>query len=123
MGQTGYSRGTKSLDPMEQADVVCINSGLPPPFFFVIDISKMTASAPHTLPKSPAHIANAPEGYMFHARIYPGLQTPVAMGSPYEGKGKGHVAKETSTFTKGQPMYNSAKDPAQVRTTGMESFQ
>ena len=80
----------------------------------------MKSSAPSTLPKSAARIPNAPEGYMFHARIYPGTQAPVAMGSPYEGKGK--MAKPSEVFSKGQPMYNSSKDPARIRTTGMEAF-
>jgi hypothetical protein len=77
----------------------------------------MYNSAPKTIPKD----AKAGHGYQFHERIYPGTQTPVAMGSPYESKSGSRVAKESSTFSKGKPMYESSKDPAQVRTTGMES--
>lgn len=79
----------------------------------------MKNSAPLTIPKSGAHIANAPEGYMFHARIYPGTAAPKAMGSPYEGS---HVAKSSSTFEKGQPMYEASKDPMKIRTTGGGPF-
>ena len=76
---------------------------------------KTVRDAPKTLPKSAAKIPNAPEGYMFHARIYPGTVLPKANGSPYEGS---HVAKMSSTFSKGQPMFESAKDPQLIRTTG-----
>jgi hypothetical protein len=80
----------------------------------------MRDSAPKTIPKSAKMIPNAPSEYMFHARIYPGKETPVAMGSPYEHSGsKGRVAGSG----KSRPlMFESAKDPSAVRTSGFESF-
>lgn len=79
----------------------------------------MFNSAPKTIPKD----EKASHGWQYHERIYPGTQTPVAMGSPFESKSGSRVAKEPSLFGKGKPMYEMSKDPAQIRTTGMESFQ
>ena len=79
----------------------------------------MYNSAPKTLPKSAAHVPTSPSGYMFHARIYPGTVAPKAMGSPYDGS---HVAKMSSTFSKGQPMLEASKDPAKIRTTGIGPY-
>jgi hypothetical protein len=75
-----------------------------------------------TLPKAPKDMMACPKD-MYHARCYPGTVAPVGMGSPYETKGKGKMAKAgPSTFTKGQPMYESSKDPLQIRTTGGGPF-
>jgi hypothetical protein len=81
-------------------------------------ISIMKGDTTSTLPKAPRDMKSCASA-QFHARCYPGTVAPVGMGSPYETKGKGKMAKAgPSMFTKGQPMYEKSKDPLQIRTTG-----
>lgn len=85
-------------------------------------ISIMKRDTTCTLPKAPRDMKLVHHGE-FHGRVYPGSVAPVGMGSPYETKGKGKMAKSgPSKFTKGQPMYEASKDPLQIRTTGGGAF-
>jgi hypothetical protein len=70
---------------------------------------------PNTIPK-----ALPMKGRMYHARQFPGTEHPVAMGSPYETKGKGRVARgenlNASAFSK--PSTEHSKDAFKMRTSG-----
>jgi hypothetical protein len=75
----------------------------------------MMNSAPKTIPKA----LPGGDGYMFHARIFPGTVAPKGMGSPYDGV---RAVPYVSQWMKQGPYVEASKDPMAIRTTGLGAY-